>query len=118
MASGVSAPSPSLGAEAAVVAKVRSAMQILQQAVGSVDVSGELGKAILKAIEDLAKVAPSSMSTGGMEQTAQASAVKDAQKKAMLLALIKKAQQSGQGAGGPMPGAAPAPAPEGTSDAA
>jgi hypothetical protein len=111
MASGVSAPSPSPGAEAAVVAKVRGAIQILQQAAASADPASEIGRAVYKAILDLGKVAPSGQSTAGMETTAQGNIAQDAKKKAMLMMLLQKAAQGQQsGAGAPAPGA-PTPTP-------
>ena len=110
MASGVSAPSPSPGAEAAVVAKVRGAIQILQHAMAGADPSSELGKVIMDCIRKLADKAPSSQSTAGMESTAQGNIAQDAKKKAMLQAIMQKMAQGQQG-GQPQPPAAPAASP-------
>lgn len=51
-------PSPNAGKEAAALGKVRQAVTTLQQCVPDIDPSSPLGKAVIKAIGDLSKIAP------------------------------------------------------------
>ena len=54
----VAQPSPNAGKEAAALGKVRQAVTQLQQVVPDIDPTTPLGKAVIKAIGDLSKVAP------------------------------------------------------------
>lgn len=66
-------PSPNAGKEAAALGKVRQAVTMLQQCVPDVDPASPLGKAVIKAIGDLSKIAPAGESQpgAGMSQLRQ-----------------------------------------------
>lgn len=54
----VAQPSPNAGKQAAALGKVRQAVTMLQQVVPDVDPASPMGKAVIKAIGDLSKIAP------------------------------------------------------------
>ncbi len=54
----MAAPSPNAGKEAAALGVVRQAVTQLQKIVPDIDPGTPLGKAVIKAIGDLTKVAP------------------------------------------------------------
>ena len=89
------------------MAEVAQAVKILQQAFSKVDPGGDAGHAILKAIEQLSKVAPVTKAAPGVGQEALRNLAMQAKQQAPLEMLLR--QQAG-GAGQPPGGAAPAAA--------
>jgi len=115
----MSGPSPNPGQEAASIAKVRQAIDLLQQAFGGSDPTGELGKAILDSIKKLGSVAPPMQGAPGVGMEALRNALMQARQSSPMQALMRS-MASGGGAGGPaaaggtpggMPAMSPSPSP-------
>ena len=109
----MSGPSPNPGMEAASIAKVRQAIDLLQQAFGGADPTGELGKAILDSIKKLGAAAPAMQGAPGVGQEALRNALMQARQAAPMQALMRSMASGGAGgaAGGGTPGGMPAMSP-------
>ncbi len=92
-------PSPNPGKQAAALGKVRQAVQTLQEVVPDLDPTDPIGKAVIKAIGDLAKVAPAGDSNpqAAMQQQRQMLMQMQQQGPAALLqrAMASQAQPAG-----------------------
>lgn len=114
----MSGPSPNPGMEAASIAKVRQAIDLLQQAFGGADPTGELGKAILDSIKKLGSAAPAMQGAPGVGQEALRNALMQARQAAPMQALMRSMASGGAGgpaaAGGGTPGGMPAMSPSPT----
>jgi hypothetical protein len=94
--------------------KVREAVHLLEMALPGLPVGSEPHKAVLKMIQDGAKLVPSNQEHNGIQQTTLAGLGQLAQQNKMMQ-MLQSAMQSGGGGGeaqgaGP-PGAAPASPP-------
>lgn len=89
------------------MAKVASAVKILQDAFSGVDPASDVGHAILKSIEQLSKVAPVTKAAPGVGHEALRNIATQARQTAPLEMLLR---QQAAGAGGQPGGAAPAAA--------
>ena len=104
----MSGPTPNPGAEAAAIAKVRQAIDLLQQAFSGADPTGELGKAILDSIKKLGSAAPAMQGAPGVGQEALRNALMQARQSAPMQALMRSMASGGGGAaGGGTPGGMP-----------
>ena len=106
-ASGVSEPSPSFGTQANAVAEIRTAIQILQKAIGTLDPGTKEGQVVLEVIKKLAQIAPASKSTEGVEATSLNEIRQKMQQNAMMSALMQQ-HQGGQPPAGGVPTPPPA----------
>lgn len=117
----MSGPSPNPGMEAASIAKVRQAIDLLQQAFSGADPTGELGKAILDSIKKLGSAAPAMQGAPGVGQEALRNALMQARQAAPMQALMRSMASGGAGgpaaAGGGTPGGMPAMSPSPTEGA-
>jgi hypothetical protein len=119
----MSGPSPNPGQEAASIAQVRQAIDLLQKAFSGTDPTGELGKSILESIKKLGAVAPAMQGAPGVGKEALLQALMQARQSAPMQALMRS-MASGGGAGGPgapagggAPGGMPAMSPSPTEGA-
>ena len=102
----MSGPSPNPGQEAASIAKVRQAIDILQQAFGGTNPTGELGKAILDSIKKLGGAAPPMQGAPGVGQEALRNLLMQARQSSPMQSVMRMAA-SGGGAGAPAAGGTP-----------
>lgn len=102
----IAQPTPSPGAEAAAMAKIQTAVKILQEAFSGLPPAGEPGKKVLKAIQQLSEIAPTNQAAPGVGAEALRGLAASAQKQAPLEALMRQMPP----AGGAPPGGAEPPA--------
>lgn len=113
-------PTGNPGGHAAALAKVRSAVDMLEDALRELPVGMDDHKAVSESITKLAKIVPASEQQPGIQMSALRQLMQNAKKSAPLQALLRAAQQKGgapggapgagapPGAGGPPPGLAAA----------
>lgn len=96
-------PTPSPGAKATALAKVRQATKLLETVVPELGADSEEGKEVLSVLMKLTKMAPPSEAASGIDATA----LKDLQRRAQQMAPLLQMQ----GGGGPQaqPGAGTQP---------
>ena len=101
----ISVPTGSPGTNAGAMAKVREAVNILQQALPDFPAGSEPHPKILSAIQSISKVVPPSAEVPGVQQTA----LRDLQQNAGQNAMLKQVMSSlgGGNAGGGGAAAAP-----------
>ena len=101
----ISVPTGSPGTNAGAMAKVREAVNILQQALPDFPAGSEPHSKILSAIQSISKVVPPSAEVPGVQQTA----LRDLQQNAGQNAMLKQVMSSlgGGNAGGGGAAAAP-----------
>lgn len=100
-------PVPHRGSQAAGLALVRNAVEVLTKALPQLGAETDPGQAVMKAIQSLAKHVPAGSSTPGAENAAMEQFMMQRRQLAPLLAALA-AQHAG---GGAPPGGPPAPAP-------
>lgn len=106
---GPAAPStPNAGAEAAALAKIQDAVQLLSLQLPALQVGSEAQKAVMDAITKLSKVAPADAIPSGVRVSSIDQLKEDAMKTAMLQALMRSS------ATGTPPPAPPPAGPPGT----
>jgi len=93
------------GAAADAMTKVREAIHLLEMALPTLAVGSEQHKAVLKMIQDGAKIAPAGQEGQGVQQTALLGLME----RAKQMQQMQQLQQPGQGQ--PPPGGAPGGAP-------
>jgi hypothetical protein len=103
----MSVPTGSPGAQAGAMAKVREAINILQQVLPSIPLGSEPHKAIMSAISGMSKYIPPSAEVPGVQQTA----LRDLQKNAGQNAMLQQVMGSLGAGGSQQQGAAPMAAP-------
>lgn len=106
-------PTQNPGLMAQGMSMVREAVQLLQKSLQAFPIGSEEHDAVLNMVQKGAKLAPASAGIPGVQATTLQGLGQDAQKQAMLQALMRRAQQ-GQGGGeagggAPPPGAGGAP---------
>lgn len=99
------------GANAGAVAKIREAIKIISQALPELPVGSSMQMAVSKAVTTLSKEFPESEAAPGVQQTALRDLAGQAQKQAVLRALMRQQQAGGQGGEAP-PGGAPQEQPQ------
>ncbi len=106
--SAAAAPSANLGAQAHAAGQVKNALLMLETALPNVPLDSELHKALMTAINALAKALPAGQQPGNQESMLRDMALRQQQMSPMVAAMR-----------GPQPGGAPpgqpggAPAPQG-----
>ena len=98
------------GAAADSMTKVREAVHLLEMALPGLPVGSEPHKAVLKMIQDGAKLVPSQGEEPGVQQSTLAGLQDRAKQQSMLQALMSSMGGAG-GAGGAPPGGGAAPPP-------
>ena len=102
----VSVPTGSPGQQAGAMAKLREAINILNQSIAELPVGSDVHSKVMSAIQGLSKVIPPGAQVPGIQQTA----LRDLQQNAAKNAMLQQVMASmGAGAGGAGPqGAGPA----------
>ena len=100
------------------MALVRQAIQILGQAANKADPSSDLGQALLKSIQTLAKHAPAGQASapGSVEPQALRNIASSARQQAPMQALMRSMGGGAGGPGGGAPQASPPTAPPGAGE--
>lgn len=106
-------PTQNPGMQAQGMTMVREAVQLLQKALMAFPIGSEEHESVMNMITKGAKLAPASSGVPGVQATALQGLAQDAQKQAMMQALMRRQQEGGGGApgGAPPPGGAPGGAP-------
>lgn len=105
-------PTGSPGAQAGAMAKVREAINILQQVLPAIPLGTEPHKAIMSAIQGLTKYIPPTAEVPGVQQTALRDLQQSAGQNAMLQQVMRSLGAGGaqqQGGGSPAMAASPPP---------
>jgi hypothetical protein len=105
-ASPVGVPSGNPGAQAAAMAKIASAIKILEQALPTLPTGSDPYKSVLSAIQSISKHVNPSDATPGVDQTALRGLQQDAARSGPLQSLMRSlggGQSAGAAGGGAMP---------------
>lgn len=107
-------PTPNRGSQAAALAKVSSAVKLLETALPELGATTEPGQAVMKAIQSLAKHAPSGSIDKGVEATSLQTLMMANKQDNPMLNLLRSMGQQLQPGAAPAAPAAPPPSPEGS----
>jgi hypothetical protein len=107
-ASPVGVPSGNPGAQAAAMAKIASAIRILEQALPTLPTGSDPYKSVLSAIQAISKHVNPGDATPGVDQTAMRGVMQEASRSAPFQSLMRSlggGPSAGAAGGGQMPGA-------------
>lgn len=88
-------PTPDRGLQAAALAQVNVAVQILTKALPLIGASSQAGKEIMRSIQSLAKIVPPGTSSPGIESNALAGLMQAQKADAPQLAALRAMGQDG-----------------------
>ena len=103
-------PTPNRGQEAASLAMIRNAVDMLTKALSGLGAESEPGQAILTALKALSKHVPQGATTPGAQQAGMQQFMMEQRQKAPLLAALAAMRGGGAGPNAGGPPAIPPPA--------